>query len=33
VIQFSDPQTPKEAVGCSFAGTCVLPTNKPKGKG
>jgi len=33
MIQFTDPQSPKEAVGCSFAGNCVLPTNKPKGKG
>jgi hypothetical protein len=33
MIQFSDPQTPKEAVACSFAGNCVLPTNKPKAKG
>ena len=32
MIAFSDPQTPKEAVACSFAGNCVLPTNKPKGK-
>jgi hypothetical protein len=32
MISFSDPQTPKEAVACSFAGNCVLPTNKPKGK-
>lgn len=33
MIQFSDPQTPKEAVACSFAGNCILPTNKPKAKG
>jgi hypothetical protein len=32
MISFADPQTPKEAVACSFAGNCVLPTNKPKGK-
>lgn len=32
MIAFTDPQTPKEAVACSFAGNCVLPTNKPKGK-
>jgi hypothetical protein len=33
MIQFTDPQTPKEAVACTFAGNCVLPTNKPKAKG
>ena len=33
MIAFTDPQTPKEAIACSFAGNCVLPTNKPKGKG
>jgi hypothetical protein len=33
MIQFTDPQTPKEAVACTFSGNCVLPTNKPKGKG
>jgi hypothetical protein len=32
MLQFTDPQTPKEATGCAFA-TCVLPTNKPKAKG
>jgi len=32
MIAFTDPQTPKEAVACSFAGNCVLPTNKPKAK-
>jgi hypothetical protein len=31
MIQFADPQNPKEAVACSFAGNCVLPTNKKKG--
>jgi hypothetical protein len=31
MIQYADPQTPKEAVACSFAGNCVLPTNKKKG--
>ena len=30
MIEFTDPQTPKEAVGCAFAGNCVLPTNKKK---
>jgi len=33
MITYTDAQTPKEAVGCGFAGSCVLPTNKPKGKG
>ena len=33
MIQFSDPQTPKQAIACSFAGNCVLPTNRPKAKG
>ncbi len=28
MIQYTDPQTAKEAVGCRFAGGCVLPTNK-----
>ncbi|WP_372783819.1 hypothetical protein [Phenylobacterium sp.] len=32
MIAFSDPQTAKEAVACSFAGNCTLPTNKPKAK-
>ena len=32
MIAYSDAQTPKEAVACSFAGNCVLPTNKPKPK-
>ena len=32
MIQFTDPQTPKEATGCAFT-TCTLPTNKPKAKG
>jgi hypothetical protein len=31
MITFTDPQTPKEVVGCTFAGNCVLPTNKKKG--
>jgi hypothetical protein len=31
MINFSDPSTPKEVVGCAFAGNCVLPTNKKKG--
>jgi hypothetical protein len=31
MIQFTDPQSPKEATACSFAGNCVLPTNKKKG--
>ena len=30
MITYSDARTPKEAVGCTFAGTCVLPTNKKK---
>ena len=33
MIAYSDPQTAKEAVACSFAGNCILPTNKPKPKG
>lgn len=31
MIQFSDPSTAKEAVACTFAGNCILPTNKKKG--
>lgn len=31
VIEYADPQTAKEVVGCTFAGTCTLPTNKKKG--
>jgi hypothetical protein len=31
MITYSDPGTPKEAVGCTFAGTCTLPSNKKKG--
>ncbi|MGZ6020043.1 MAG: hypothetical protein ACXWKO_15350 [Phenylobacterium sp.] len=31
MIQFSDAQTPKDVTACSFAGNCVLPTNKKKG--
>jgi hypothetical protein len=31
MITYSDPQTPKEAIGCGFAGNCTLPTNKKKG--
>ncbi|HEY0437775.1 MAG TPA: hypothetical protein VGC92_14130 [Phenylobacterium sp.] len=31
VITYTDAQTPKEAIGCTFAGTCELPTNKKKG--
>lgn len=30
MITYTDPQTPKEAIGCAFAGNCVLPTNKKK---
>ncbi|MGZ6040153.1 MAG: hypothetical protein ACXWKR_15900 [Phenylobacterium sp.] len=30
MIQFSDAQTPKDVTACSFAGNCVLPTNKKK---
>ena len=31
MINYTDPTTPKEVVGCAFAGNCVLPTNKKKG--
>jgi hypothetical protein len=31
MVEYTDPGTPKEAVACSFAGNCVLPTNKKKG--
>lgn len=31
MIQFTNAQTPKEVLGCAFAGNCVLPTNKRKG--
>jgi hypothetical protein len=31
MITYTDPGTPKEAVGCTFAGNCTLPTNKKKG--
>jgi hypothetical protein len=31
MITYTDPTTPKEAVGCRFAGSCVLPTNKTGG--
>ena len=31
MITFSDPATAKAADACSFAGNCVLPTNKKKG--
>ena len=31
MLLYSDPSTPKDAVGCGFAGTCVLPSNKKKG--
>lgn len=35
MIGFTNPTTPKDAIGCRFAGSCVLPTNKtgaaPKG--
>jgi hypothetical protein len=31
MIQFTDAQTPKDVTACSFAGNCVLPTNKKKG--
>jgi hypothetical protein len=31
MITFTDVHTPKEVVGCAFAGNCVLPTNKKKG--
>lgn len=30
MIEYADPNTPKEVVACSFAGTCSLPTNKKK---
>lgn len=28
MITYTDPSTPKEAVGCRFAGNCSLPSNK-----
>ena len=31
MVTYSDPGTPKEAVGCTFAGNCTLPSNKKKG--
>lgn len=31
MMTFTDPSTPKEAVGCGFAGNCTLPSNKKKG--
>ncbi|HEY3949483.1 hypothetical protein [Phenylobacterium sp.] len=31
VINYTDPNTPKEAIACAFAGNCTLPTNKKKG--
>ena len=31
MITYTDPGTPKEAVGCTFAGNCTLPSNKKKG--
>ncbi|THD64638.1 MAG: hypothetical protein E8A49_00875 [Phenylobacterium sp.] len=32
MMTFADPTAPaKEATGCAFVGTCVLPTNKKKG--
>ncbi|HEX3366769.1 hypothetical protein [Phenylobacterium sp.] len=31
MVEYTDPGTPKEAVACSFAGNCILPTNKKKG--
>ncbi len=31
IINFSDPSTAKEAIACTFAGSCTLPTNKKKG--
>jgi hypothetical protein len=30
MIQFTNAQTPKDVTACSFAGNCVLPTNKKK---
>lgn len=32
MVSYSDAQTAKEALACSFAGNCILPTNKPKPK-
>jgi len=32
MIAYTNAETPKEAVACSFAGNCVLPTNKAKPK-
>jgi hypothetical protein len=31
MIQFTDAQTAKDVTACTFAGNCVLPTNKKKG--
>lgn len=31
MILFDNPSTPKDAIACSIAGNCVLPTNKKKG--
>ncbi|MBS0334987.1 MAG: hypothetical protein JSS35_19630 [Proteobacteria bacterium] len=31
IISYSNPETPKDAVACTFAGSCTLPTNKKKG--
>ncbi|MFL5297374.1 MAG: hypothetical protein ACJ798_13415 [Phenylobacterium sp.] len=33
MIEYNDPSTPKEVVGCRFAGNCTLPTNKGPAKG
>lgn len=33
MIEFTDPQTPKDVQACTFSSSCVLPTNKPKAKG
>ena len=32
MITFTDPLTAQGVVACTFAGNCVLPTNKAKGK-
>jgi hypothetical protein len=31
MITYTSPSSPKEAIGCTFAGNCTLPTNKKKG--
>lgn len=31
MIEFTDPQTPKDVQACTFISNCTLPTNKKKG--